>query len=86
MPLVRQSVECLNKRQDKSKVLIKQHTCKEHRSKIRRFWVLVPADILMCCGIEASHLTFLVLVSLLKDGDSIIKACITYFPVLLRKL
>lgn len=39
-PLVRQSVECLNKRQDKSKVLIKQHTCKEHRSTVRRFWVL----------------------------------------------
>lgn len=86
MLLVRQSVERLNKRQDKSKVLIKQHTCKEHRSKVRRFWVLVPADILMSCGIEASPLTFLVLVSLLKDGDSIIKACITYFPVLLRKL
>ena len=79
-------MECLNKGQDKSEVLIKQHTCKEHRSKVRRFWVLVPADIIMSCGIEASHLTSLVLVSLLKDGDSIIKACITYFPELLRKL
>ena len=86
MPLVRQRVECLNKRQDKNKVLIKWHTCKEHRSKVRRFWVLVPADILMSCGIQASHLTSSVLVSLLKGGDSIIKACLTYFPVLLRKL
>lgn len=76
---------CLNKRQDKGEVLTKRHACEEHGSKVRRFWVLVPAESLMSCGMEVSHLTSLVLVSSPRDGDSLIKACITYFPELLKK-
>lgn len=51
----------------------------------QKVWILVPAESLMSCGTQASHLTSLLLVSLPRDGELLIKVSRTYFPGLLAE-